>query len=166
PARTDLAFIIKALNLVVPQTEVEGPVIIQGPLILHPKLLTLLHVDVPGGLAEDRSDRRARIRRVSFEVKQLGFILRIRVLELEARLQEMPRGGEPRVVESRPARVGFPLLIRRGKRFRCIGRIGQHIEGIRGEIRIGTSPESGELEKVAGVNVLTPDEMSVLAILL
>src|SRR5439155_6949363 len=35
-----------------------------------------------------------------------------------------------------------------------------------GEIRIGTSPESGELEKVAGVNVLTPDEMSVLAILL
>src|SRR5262249_30677842 len=126
-ARTELSLIVEALNLVIPHTKVEGPVV-QGPLILDPYLLAFLDVGVGSGLGEYRSDRKSG-RRVRSEVKQLELILRVRILELNPRLDEMALVRDPGVIEPCSDRVGLPRLIGR----LLFRHIGQGIEGVGGE---------------------------------
>src|SRR6185295_3115267 len=87
-AWTDLPFIVEALNLVIPHTQVEGPLLGRAPLILDPELLARLYVGIGGALREHRSDRETRAR-IHGKVKQLELILRVCVLELKPRFHKM-----------------------------------------------------------------------------
>jgi hypothetical protein len=87
-AGTDLSFIVEALNLVIPHTEVEGPLVARAPLILDPEFLARLHVGIGRSLGQHRSDWKA-CHWIHGKVKQLELILRVCVLNLKSRLHEV-----------------------------------------------------------------------------
>ena len=142
-----LPFIVETLNDVSPHTKVHSQCISRTPLVLDPKFLPRLYIGIGTGLREHRSHGEASSR-VDSEVKQLKLVLRVRVLELKAGFQEMLFVRDPRMIEPCAESVCLPLLI-------CCPRvIGQRVEWVGGEVRIGVPQIAGQLKEVLRVHVM------------
>src|SRR5437867_3446700 len=82
-ARAGLAFFMKAFDLVIPNTKIQGPLVVHAPLILHPKLFSRLDFLIGCFSRDDWHCRRAA---TSIEGKDLGCIIRSSIINLKSGL--------------------------------------------------------------------------------
>ncbi len=83
---TDLPFVVEPLNDVSPHAQIEGPLIVRAPLVLHPELFSPLDIPVR---ALQRENRPCRSPAAGVERENLCRVVRIRVLDLKPCFHEM-----------------------------------------------------------------------------